>query len=281
MVPVPDVYIGAYIDVSYSQDDINRSYLTRTTGVVISGQAYVVFETPHFTIFTLEFSKGVFTINNDGIYSTGLNVTLNSNVPNATDMKFGNSVDEVNAASWISYTSSYGWTLSGAGGSGNKTVYAMYKNSNDGSTGMASDTIIYGSSDADMLLKIYYFGSGSEFTKNWQSNNCTDLSTITVQRINTFDSSGFFSPLTLSANTIYVLNSGRHILQGTNFITFGGSCIALVGSGGRSTTNSNTYVYTQSILNTDGLINASGQSNLIVDNISINGLDNGSGTDHG
>lgn len=83
-------------------------------------------------------TTGNFVINNDAASTDTTSVTLNMSVSGATDMRFGNSAAERDAASWVTYNTSYPWTLSA--GEGSKTVYAEFRNASN-VTGIVEDSI--------------------------------------------------------------------------------------------------------------------------------------------
>ncbi|MBU0626505.1 hypothetical protein KKH82_03635 [Patescibacteria group bacterium] len=80
--------IGDTIDVYYSEDGIDWTYEVMSTVQDLAGEPYVVFTANHFTQFYLGEEIANFVINNDATNTTGLNVTLNSSVSGATDMRF-------------------------------------------------------------------------------------------------------------------------------------------------------------------------------------------------
>ncbi|MCF7834899.1 LamG domain-containing protein [Candidatus Gracilibacteria bacterium] len=137
-IPTPDIPIGKLVVVNYSNDQINRHYLTDTVITGIDNNNFAVFQTDHFTTFSIGVYSGTFTINNDNISTTSTGVTLNMNVSGVTYMRFGNSIAERNSASWIGYQSTYPWTLSGGGGE--KIVYAEFDDGTNKVT--VEDTII-------------------------------------------------------------------------------------------------------------------------------------------
>lgn len=149
-VPVPDTLSGELISVFSSNDWENWSYLTSAIAQTINNYTYVRFETSHFTIFSLGSETGTFTINNDADVTTGLSVTLNSIISWAVQMRFGNSIDERDAANWISYATGYTRTLTGFWWDGIKRIYAQF--SWNGTVRNVQDSIIYDTSSWNLVL---------------------------------------------------------------------------------------------------------------------------------
>lgn len=125
-IPAPGTESGDIVDVYYSQDGEERTYLTDVEVQLIDGEPYAIFEANHFTQFYLGVQVADFVINNDAPYTDSLLVTLNMYVPTATQMRFGNSTGERDVASWESYASTKSWTL--PSGTGAKTIYAEFDN---------------------------------------------------------------------------------------------------------------------------------------------------------
>jgi len=74
-------------------------------------------------------------------------------------------------------------------------------------------------------------------------------------------------PNTLSSNTIYVLNSGSYIYNYTNSDAISmADCTAILGSG-------DVTLYTQNAK--DNMIYANADDNIIIDGITIDGINNG------
>lgn len=74
-------------------------------------------------------------------------------------------------------------------------------------------------------------------------------------------------PSTLAANTIYILEPGRHVIS--NQLSAGGNCVAVVGKG-------IVTLYTTGDTAISSTISASSKRGIIIDNIRIDGLSNGS-----
>ena len=92
---------------------------------------------------------------------------------------------------------------------------------------------------------------------------------MTVQYIKNYDTSGANTiPATLNANTIYVLDAGKYITS--NPVTFNASCIAFVAK-------RTAYIYSDQIFPSLGMLRTNTHNNLIVDNISLDGLKDGLG----
>ena len=87
-----------------------------------------------------------------------------------------------------------------------------------------------------------------------------------------YDDIGYFPYTTLAANTIYVLESGAHILQGYNYITSNGDCSAIVGK-------PQTTLYTQQSISYQYY--NPGFKNTIIDGVSFDGYNDGLGGTHG
>lgn len=138
-IPAPGVESGDMVDVYYSQDGEERNHLTAIEIQLIDGEPYAIFEADHFTQFYLGVQVADFVINNNVPYTDTLSVTLNNYVPTATQMRFGNSIEERDAASWEPYVSTKSWTLTA--GTGLKTVYAEFDNGT--TTVTVEDTITY------------------------------------------------------------------------------------------------------------------------------------------
>jgi hypothetical protein len=136
-VAIPAFASGQNIVVQYSHDGINWNYLDTIQPQADENGLFANFQTNHFTIFSLGIWTGTFVINNDAATTTGLNVTLNTNIVWATHMKFGNTPAARDSASRVTYNASYPRTLTGA--DGEKTVYAMF--SGNGSLAYIQDTI--------------------------------------------------------------------------------------------------------------------------------------------
>lgn len=79
-VPVPGAQLGDTIDVNYSENGIDWTYLSSVEVQDINGDPYAVFYANHFTTFYLGTNTGTFMINSDADYTTGIAVTLNNNV---------------------------------------------------------------------------------------------------------------------------------------------------------------------------------------------------------
>lgn len=112
-IPAPGLESGDEVDVYYSQNGEDRNHLTAIEIQFIDGEPYAVFEADHFTQFYLGVQVADFVINNNVPYTDTLSVTLNMYVPTATQMRFGNSIEERNSASWEPYVSTKSWVLTG------------------------------------------------------------------------------------------------------------------------------------------------------------------------
>lgn len=123
-------------------------------------------------------------------------------------------------------------------------------------------------STSTVIRALYGDGTGSTqttvYTKFWNSRICNTWS-ISVVSINP----GTDTIGTLNANTIYILNSWNYILD-INRISFWWDCTALIGKG-----NITIYTYEQNIP-----IVAHGRSNIIIDNITINNINDGVWSTH-
>jgi len=127
---IPNWKIWEKLFVFRSSDWENREQNSPEKTCILDNHKYCNFKTNHLTFFTV-WSDSIswdFIIDNDNSYVTWLSVILNMDINWATHMKFGNSTWERDNASWISYWSTYSWTLTWDWGEWTKTVYAMFKN---------------------------------------------------------------------------------------------------------------------------------------------------------
>ena len=62
--------VGDTVDVNYSEDGVNRTYMNSVNVQIIDGESYAVFYANHFTTFYLGVDTGTFMINNDDAYTT-------------------------------------------------------------------------------------------------------------------------------------------------------------------------------------------------------------------
>lgn len=138
-IPAPGLESGDVVNIYYSQNGENRNHLTASEIQLIDGEPYAIFEADHFTQFYLGVQVADFVINNNTPYTDSLSVILNTYVPTATQMRFGNSTGERDAASWEPYASTKSWILTA--GTGLKMVYAEFDNGN--TTVTVEDTITY------------------------------------------------------------------------------------------------------------------------------------------
>lgn len=162
-MPAPGMNDWDTIDVNYSEDGVNRIYLDSVEVQLINGEPYAVFEASHFTTFYLGNTTGTFTIANDATYATGLAVTLNNSVPWATQMRFGNTIAERDAASWVTYSATRSWNL--AVDDGIKRVYAQF--SGNGVIRNVSDSIILDMSSGIMTNGLQLHLNGTTWTKTF------------------------------------------------------------------------------------------------------------------
>ncbi|HRX64232.1 MAG TPA: right-handed parallel beta-helix repeat-containing protein, partial [Candidatus Absconditabacterales bacterium] len=120
------------------------------------------------------------------------------------------------------------------------------------------------SEDEENLVD-YYYGDGSEFTLNWEENNCS-LGAFTVEHIDSANIENKLIDNDPIGHTIYVLEDIDEQIYGGDNINISDNCIAVVGE---NTTG--TYLYGQLYGNTSGgIINLEGQENIILDQLSIN-----------
>ncbi len=119
-------------------------------------------------------------------------------------------------------------------------------------------------SSEQQLLVNHYFGSGSIFTQNWQTNWCS----LSAFQVKTLAPGDFTSPYLFEDHTLYILSDGeyRSALAGTStgFI-FNGNCIALIGT-------SNTKFDKTWLWGMNSLLYAYNKRNIILDTLSIDGL---------
>ena len=269
-VPIPLIYVGLPIQIQYSNDDVNRQDLTTTTGELINWSGYIKFVTSHFTTFNLSAWWWTFNINNDDLYVNSTSVTLYNNVPYADQMKFWNTYAAVSAAWWSTYNSTSAWTLTSVWW-GMRTVYAMFRNSKDWSQITISDTIVYWATDNNLAIKLYYFGTWSEFTQNRITKNWCNPSTMNVVNVPSYnDNTSNRMPTTLAASTIYVLNSWYHLATGEIIMW---TCTAIVWSWARNRQqygNVKLFWTTQ----TTSMINLYDGNYIIVDNVALDWYNN-------
>ena len=105
-----------------------------------------------------------------------------------------------------------------------------------------------------------YFWSGSIYTQNWQTNWCS-LSAFQVVQLTP---QVFLSTYTFQDHTIYILTGGNyisHVGSLNNWFTFGGNCIAVVG------TNDTKIVKTGP--STNSIFYANNKRNIIIDNVKV------------
>jgi hypothetical protein len=276
--PIPLIYVWLPIKIQFSNNDTTRQELTTTTWELINWSWYVKFVTSHFTTFNLSAGDGSFTINNDALSVNNTSVTLYNNVPYADQMKFWNTFADVNSAWWSTYASTSAWTISSVWWSGTKTVYAMFRNSKDGSQITVSDIIVYGTTDTNLAIKLYYFGTWSEFTQKRNNRNWCNPATMNVVNVpSRNDNSSNRMPLTLSANTIYILNSWNHLAPGE--ITLG-NCIGIIWSGAWNKQYWNTKIFYYWSTPPTSLVNLYDGNWIIIDNIWLDWYNNWAWSTH-
>lgn len=114
---------------------------------------------------------------------------------------------------------------------------------------------------AQMSLVNQYFGSWSMYTQNRSGNGWCSLGAFQVV---TLDPGTAYSSYLLQSHTIYILSPGeyRFITAGNGF-TFGGNCIALIGSWDVRIDKYNN--------NTTNLIYATDKRSLIIENVHLDG----------
>jgi hypothetical protein len=123
-MPVPWQIDGSLIDINYSNDGENWTYMMSQKVFLENEEPYIEFETTHFTMFSISLPVGTFFINNNNFSTSTTGVTLNINVSWATHMRFANTWTSLTSASWVTYNTWYGWNLLSTNGT--KTVYAQF-----------------------------------------------------------------------------------------------------------------------------------------------------------
>ena len=138
-IPAPGVNDWTSVNIYSSEDGTNRSFHSTSSVFLRNGEPYVSFTTTHFTFFTVWVASGTFVINNDDLITNSQTVTLNTSITWITEMRFGNSPAQRDAAAFVPYSASTGRTLSA--GNGTKTVYAEFRDALN-NTWTVEDTII-------------------------------------------------------------------------------------------------------------------------------------------
>ncbi|MBN2439987.1 MAG: FG-GAP repeat protein [Spirochaetales bacterium] len=113
-------------------DNVNNAV---TTVTLTSGNAVIQ---ANFTAVM----EGNFVINNDNSNTLTESVILQINITGATEMRFGNTPEELNTASWETYAENKAWDLTP--GIAIKTVYGEFRD---------NDAHKYGTSDTIRLIK--------------------------------------------------------------------------------------------------------------------------------
>lgn len=114
----------------------------------------------------------------------------------------------------------------------------------------------------DENLVNYYYGPDSEFTANWNENNCS-LWAFTVEHI---DTQAKFNNKVLSPlwHTIYVLEENNYTISWNNLINIQDNCIAIVSKNENKTIKRNWATI-------DPLIKINGWENIILDGLNLDG----------
>jgi len=129
-LPAPWKNLGDSVDIYYSEDNWSTwNFHTSTIVTLINWEPYVEFDTTHFTDFAITLPWGSFTwtfvINNDAISTTLSSVTLNnSTTPNASKMRFADTIGGLSNASRENYATTKSWTLPWT--TWTKIVYAQF-----------------------------------------------------------------------------------------------------------------------------------------------------------
>ncbi|EKD25486.1 MAG: hypothetical protein ACD_80C00046G0013 [uncultured bacterium (gcode 4)] len=201
-VPVPGMNIGDTVDVNYSEDGVNRTYMNSVNVQIIDDESYAVFYANHFTTFYLGTDTWTFLINNDTTYTTWLAVTLNNSVSWAVQMRFWNSIAQRDATSWVAYATGYSWNLTWTDGDGIKRVYAQF--SGNGVVRNVSDSIIYDTSSGTLAdsLQTYLDSSnnGSVFYDLANANDFTNSNASSA-------TSSWEQYMTFNGTNAYVYNN--------------------------------------------------------------------------
>lgn len=144
-VSVDDILSKEDFPVYFSQDGEWRSYLDEAGINSFMWKKFLTFQADHFTYFAIGAEEWSFLINNWDLNTNTTGVMLYNNVQDISQMKFWNSVDEVNSANFEAFSATKNRYLTTWDGT--KTVYAIFEDSL-WNTGMVSDTIILDTSGA-------------------------------------------------------------------------------------------------------------------------------------
>ena len=110
-----------------------------------------------------------------------------------------------------------------------------------------------------------YFGSGSIFTQNWQTNGCS----LSAFQVVALPPQTFLTWYNFQDHTIYMLGDGEYQSALTsptgNGFVFDGNCIALIG-------NNNTRFTKSANGGIANMFYANNKRNIIIDNIKVDGL---------
>jgi hypothetical protein len=124
-IPVPGKIPGDKVTIFSSQNKYDWTKVWLNTLVSCDAWTCAVLDTDHFSYFAVGDFTWSFFINNDATSTTTQNVTLNIDVPTATQMRFRN--EEWTWTTWEAYTTSKSWTLSN--GTWTKTVNVEFNTS--------------------------------------------------------------------------------------------------------------------------------------------------------
>ncbi len=119
-------------------------------------------------------------------------------------------------------------------------------------------------SPEDEAIVDYYYGPSSQFTLNWNEDNCSQWA-FTVEHINTsteFDNKVWDD--NSIGHTIYVIADGIYNLNDSDVIKISDNCIAVVAKW-------TGVKFTATSAWTDSLIHLKWQENIIIDGIELNG----------
>lgn len=137
-LPINPLFASDHLPVYSSQDGIVWEFHGLATTQYINGQTIASFETTHFTFFAVGVATGSFVINNDQSFTTGPNITLQTNISGVTLMKIWNSISERDTTGWTTFETPFAWTLTGSDWF--KIVYALFQDG-FGNTGAVTDSI--------------------------------------------------------------------------------------------------------------------------------------------
>lgn len=143
------------------------------------------------------------TINNNDTYTINNNVTLDTSATEATEMRFAESTAALSSASYIAYSPTSAYNLSG--GDGQKTVYAQYRDAygNETTPGAANTTDAIKLDATAPLVDIVNPANGS--------NTAGPSTTVTAS----FNEANSMDEVTINAATFYLLDGNNAVVTAT------------------------------------------------------------------